>query len=217
MTTIEEFEKNYENFMVGSVDTMVSYLKEGDVFLDIGANTGLVSSKIYDRVKLGKLILIEPIKPYYEECIRKFSNKDNVEFYNIGFSDENGIKKFLCSEYNLGYNKIYEETMEIHPHFVEEIYCYRFSDWVGDRRIDFIKIDGSFIRNLHLNGDDQAFVKALADVAKQKQISTVAEMVEHEGVMTALQGLGIDFGQGYFFAPPQPDLPAVGWDKAFVH
>jgi hypothetical protein len=89
MTTIEEFEKNYENFMVGSVDTMVSYLKEGDVFLDIGANTGLVSSKIYDRVKLGKLILIEPIKPYYEECIRKFSNKDNVEFYNIGFSDEN--------------------------------------------------------------------------------------------------------------------------------
>jgi FkbM family methyltransferase len=141
MTTIEEFEKNYENFMVGSVDTMVSYLKEGDVFLDIGANTGLVSSKIYDRVKLGKLILIEPIKPYYEECIRKFSNKDNVEFYNIGFSDENGIKKFLCSEYNLGYNKIYEETMEIHPHFIEEIYCYRFSDWVADRRIDFIKID----------------------------------------------------------------------------
>ncbi len=94
---------------------------------------------------------------------------------------------------------------------------YSSFNYIRQLELDFIKIDGSFVRNLHLNGDDQAFVKALADVAKQKQISTVAEMVEHEAAMTALQGLGIDFGQGYFFAPPQPELPAEGWDKAFVH
>lgn len=94
---------------------------------------------------------------------------------------------------------------------------YSSFNYIRQLELDFIKIDGSFVRNLHLNGDDQAFVKALADVAKQKQISTVAEMVEHEAAMTALQGLGIDFGQGYFFAPPQPELPAVGWNKAFVH
>ena len=31
--------------------------------------------------------------------------------------------------------------MEIHPHFVEDIYCIKFSDWVKDRKINFIKID----------------------------------------------------------------------------
>jgi diguanylate cyclase (GGDEF)-like protein len=94
---------------------------------------------------------------------------------------------------------------------------YSSFNYIRQLELDFIKIDGSFVRNLHLNGDDQAFVKALADVAKQKNISTVAEMVEHEAAMTALQGIGIDFGQGYFFAPPQPELPAVGWEKSFVH
>ena len=139
--TIEEFELIYEKFMCGNVHTMIDCLTDGDTFVDIGANTGLVAKQIYDGVKLGKLILIEPIKPYYEECLRKFTGKDNVEVYNIGFSDVTGIKKFMCSEINLGYNKIYNETMEVHPHFVEDIYCVKFSDWVGDRDIDFIKID----------------------------------------------------------------------------
>ena len=139
--TIQEFEGIYEQFMCGNINTMVSYLKEGDTFVDIGANTGLVATRIFEKTKLGKLILIEPVKPYYEECLRKFAGNDIVEIYNIGFSDVPGIKKFMCSEINLGYNKIYNETMEIHPHFVEEIECIKFSDWVGDRRVDFIKID----------------------------------------------------------------------------
>ena len=139
--TIQEFEEIYEQFMCGNINIMTDCLKDGDTFVDIGANTGLVATRIFEKVKLGKLILIEPVKPYYEECLRKFGGNDIVEIYNIGFSDVPGIKKFMCSETNLGYNKIYNETMEIHPHFVEEIVCIKFSDWVGDRRVDFIKID----------------------------------------------------------------------------
>jgi FkbM family methyltransferase len=141
MMTIEDFERIYEPFMCGNVNTMIDYLKDGDVFVDIGANTGLVASKIYEKTNLDKLILIEPIKPYYEECVRKFESKENVEIVNIGFSDENGTKKILCSENNLGYNKIEKDGMEIHPHFVQEVECVKFSDWVGDRKVNFIKID----------------------------------------------------------------------------
>jgi EAL domain-containing protein (putative c-di-GMP-specific phosphodiesterase class I) len=70
---------------------------------------------------------------------------------------------------------------------------------------------------LHENEDDQVFVKALADIAKQKNISTVAEMVEHEAAMLALQRLGVDFGQGFYFAAPAAELPAEGWNKAFMN
>lgn len=94
---------------------------------------------------------------------------------------------------------------------------YSSFNYIRQLELDFIKIDGSFVRNLHLSNDDQAFVKALADVAKQKNISTVAEMVEHEAAMVALKGIGIDFGQGFFFAPPAAELQTAAWRKKFVN
>lgn len=94
---------------------------------------------------------------------------------------------------------------------------YSSFNYIRQLELDFIKIDGSFVRNLHLSDDDQAFVKALADVAKQKNISTVAEMVEHEAAMVALKNMGIDFAQGFFFAPPAAELPANGWNKQFMN
>jgi EAL domain-containing protein (putative c-di-GMP-specific phosphodiesterase class I) len=94
---------------------------------------------------------------------------------------------------------------------------YSSFNYIRQLELDFIKIDGSFIRNLHMSDDDQAFVKALADVAKQKNISTVAEMVEHEAAMIALRNMGIDFGQGFFFAPPAAELQSNAWNQKFLH
>lgn len=94
---------------------------------------------------------------------------------------------------------------------------YSSFNYIRQLELDFIKIDGSFVRNLHLSDDDQAFVKALADVAKQKNISTVAEMVEHEAAMIALKNMGIDFGQGFFFAPPSAELQTKKWGDEFLN
>ncbi|RYG61313.1 MAG: EAL domain-containing protein [Alphaproteobacteria bacterium] len=94
---------------------------------------------------------------------------------------------------------------------------YSSFNYIRQLELDFIKIDGSFVRNLHMNDDDQAFVKALADVAKQKNISTVAEMVEHEAAMIALRNMGIDFGQGFFFAPPSAELQSSTWNQKFLN
>ena len=92
---------------------------------------------------------------------------------------------------------------------------YSSFNYIRQLDLDFIKIDGSFIRNLHLNSDDHAFVKALSDIARQKNISTVAEMVEHAEAAEALKTLGIDFGQGYYFAEPQAQLQSSGWGAQF--
>lgn len=94
---------------------------------------------------------------------------------------------------------------------------YSSFNYIRQLDLDFIKIDGSFVRNLHLNDDDQAFVKALADVARQKNISTIAEMVEHEAAMIALRNMGVDFGQGFFFAPPAAELQSNVWNKKFLN
>ena len=86
---------------------------------------------------------------------------------------------------------------------------YSSLNYIRQLELDYIKIDGSFIRNLHNSPDDQVFVKAMADLAKQKNIATVAEMVEHEATVAVLNKLGIDFGQGFHFAPPAAELPEL--------
>ena len=73
-------------------------------------------------------------------------------------------------------------------------------------RADIIKIDGSFIRDIHNNNADQLFVKALVDVARGMGMRTIAEFVENEQVFQRVRNLGVDYVQGYYLGKPQLDL-----------
>ena len=83
---------------------------------------------------------------------------------------------------------------------------YSSFNYIKHLDIDFVKIDGSFIKNLNNSQDDRLFVKALTDMARAMQIQTVAEMVEDQSIVEHLRGIGIDFGQGYHFGKPKPEL-----------
>lgn len=69
--------------------------------------------------------------------------------------------------------------------------------------VDYVKIDGSLIRQLDKNNDDQVFVKALIEVAQTFGKKTVAEFVENEDILTLLKGFGIDYVQGYHIGKPK--------------
>jgi EAL domain-containing protein (putative c-di-GMP-specific phosphodiesterase class I) len=69
-------------------------------------------------------------------------------------------------------------------------------------RVDCIKIDGSFIRNIHSSTEDQLFVKALVDVARGMGIRTTAEFVENAEALHIVRSLGVDYAQGYFIGKP---------------
>lgn len=153
--TIEQYEKKYGTSICDNVEIISNCLNDNDILIDIGANTGLLSVKLLEKNPKVRFILFEPIKKYFDACVNKFGDKENVEVFNLGFSDENKKHKFYCSKLNYGYNKIFEDTMEIHPNFVEEIDCIRFSDWVGDREVNFIKIDAE--------GHDTNIIKGMYD------------------------------------------------------
>jgi diguanylate cyclase (GGDEF)-like protein/PAS domain S-box-containing protein len=70
--------------------------------------------------------------------------------------------------------------------------------------VDFLKIDGSFIRGVVTDAVDQAIVRAVLAVSQQMNIPTMAEYVENEGIRGYLAGLGIHYGQGYAIARPTP-------------
>ena len=70
--------------------------------------------------------------------------------------------------------------------------------------LDYIKIDGSFVTHIVTNELDQAVVKSVSEIAKVLNISTVAEFVETEEMVRTLQGLKIDYAQGYLYSKPAP-------------
>ncbi|MCP5424985.1 MAG: EAL domain-containing protein [Gammaproteobacteria bacterium] len=82
-------------------------------------------------------------------------------------------------------------------------------DYLKHIPVDYIKIDGSFVRNLHRSEVDRIFVNAIASLARGLNVATVAEFVENRETVDILLELGVPFGQGYFFAKPAPQFQIV--------
>lgn len=85
-----------------------------------------------------------------------------------------------------------------------------FSSFQYIRRlpIDFVKIEGMFVRNMLKDRRDMAFVKTLSILASEFGIQTIAEYIEDEDLLNAVHALGIDYAQGFHTGRPMPDLSA---------
>lgn len=68
--------------------------------------------------------------------------------------------------------------------------------------IDFLKIDGAFVRNVSSDKVDRAVVEAIQRVGRVMGIQTIAESVEDEAALRALTEIGVDFVQGRHVARP---------------
>jgi len=68
---------------------------------------------------------------------------------------------------------------------------------------EFIKIDGSLIKNLD-NEEYYEIVKFVNDFGKKFNIKTVAEFVENEKIVKILKEIGVDYYQGYYYCKPKP-------------
>lgn len=70
--------------------------------------------------------------------------------------------------------------------------------------VDYLKIDGSFVRELASDEASRLFVRSLCDVAKALNKHVIAEWVETPEVLALLKPLGVDFAQGHHLAYPKP-------------
>jgi diguanylate cyclase (GGDEF)-like protein/PAS domain S-box-containing protein len=68
--------------------------------------------------------------------------------------------------------------------------------------VDIVKIDGSFIRNLAENPDDQILVKALCEVARGFGKKTTAEFIETSATLSILESMNVDYAQGFLIGTP---------------
>lgn len=82
-------------------------------------------------------------------------------------------------------------------------------DYLKAFAVDFVKIDGKYVRDLDLGPRHKALLHGIAELTKKIGTAAIAEMIETEAQHAALREIGIGFGQGYLYGRPGP-LPGGG-------
>jgi EAL domain-containing protein (putative c-di-GMP-specific phosphodiesterase class I) len=98
------------------------------------------------------------------------------DFVQVGMS-------FAVDDVGAGYSGL-EAIASLHPHF--------------------LKIDMALVRNVHTSVINQAMVKAIVTLSRAIGATVIAEGIQSQAELDTLDGLGVDFGQGYFLAKPDP-------------
>lgn len=116
-----------------------------------------------------------------------FEITETVAAENLGFTKKfiGAIKKFGCKfsldDFGSGYSS----------------YSY-----LKNLNVDYLKIDGAFVKEIHNNKADVAIVKSMNEIAHSMGLQTIAEYVENNEIRSVLKEIGVDFCQGYGIEKP---------------
>jgi len=83
---------------------------------------------------------------------------------------------------------------------------YANFDYLLKLNADGVKIDGSLIKNILNNKNNEIIVKTIINFAKETNIKVIAEFVENKEIFEKLKSLGVDYFQGYYFSPPTKEI-----------
>ena len=187
-------------------------------FIEIAESLGLVQE--LDMRVVEKLLVHMHQHNLMGKKLRYFVNLSRVSI-----SDQNWIKRFIdmlsiskadpsqlvfeitetaaMSEIDVTLNFI-RKLKQMGSRFALDDFGAGFSSFYYLKRfeVDYLKIDGSFIRDLASDESSRVFVKALNDVARGMSKQVIAEWVETPEVLKLLQDMGAQYGQGYLFKQP---------------
>lgn len=71
-------------------------------------------------------------------------------------------------------------------------------------QVDYVKLDGTFTRNLVHDRVGQHLVQAMVETTRQSTLRTVAQFVSEEAAVDLVRSYGVDYAQGYFLGRPRP-------------
>jgi len=155
-----------------------------------------------------------------------------VNLSQVSISDQHWVRKFhsMLAASDVTHNQLVFEITEtaamsdvdVTQQFIRELkqlgcrfalddFGAGFSSFYYLKRfdVDYLKIDGGFIRDLNKDEDSRVYVEALCYVGKKLNKQVIAEGVEDPQILKILTEMGTVYGQGFLF-----DRPAPLWDQA---
>lgn len=185
----------------------------------------IVLAEKYNIIKSIDLIILEKAMKYKREV----DKKDNLIFsLNVSGTvlGNNSYFKMaleIIDKYKVGHDKIIFELTETEKikdlENLKEIILeykqkgikfalddfgsgYSTINYLKNIPVDFMKIDGSFIKDMNENHSNYYLVKSMVNIAKAYNMKTVGEFTENIEILSSLTSLGVDFAQGYHIGKP---------------
>ncbi len=159
--------------------------------------------------------------------------KDRKEEFSINLTIEDILNTdiqtyifLMLEKYKIGSRVVFEivesesiENFEEVEDFIVQIKSYNCKVAIDDfgtgysnfeylmkLKADYIKIDGSMIKDIDTSENAQIVVSTIVSFAKKMGIKTIAEFVENESILNKVKELGVDYSQGYYFSRPKRDI-----------
>ncbi|WP_099188326.1 EAL domain-containing protein [Tepidibacter mesophilus] len=180
-----------ENNLISNLDLMVikkamEYKNDMDKEDKIKLSINASGKDLNDSEFLPKVVhLADQYKIKYENIIFEITETQNID--NI-----DSLVKTIYSFKELGFT------------FSIDDFGTGFSSMQYLKRIpaDYLKIDGSFIKDINEKEENLYIVKSIANMAKAFKMQTIAEFVENEEILNTIKELKIDYAQGYYIGKP---------------
>ncbi len=174
--------KLYEKMMKIMLDKSLKNLEDKDIELSINLSYEDISNESF------KQTIYKKIKkhPKAKNIIFEILESDFIEDFSIVEEFTKYIRTFGCKiaidDFGSGYSSM-ENILKLKP--------------------DFIKIDGSLIKNIDTSNESKIIVKNIINMAKDLNAKTIAEYVHSKEVYDITRELGVDYLQGFYLAEPK--------------
>jgi diguanylate cyclase (GGDEF)-like protein len=147
-------------------------------------------------------ILDEDTVAFIKEQIRLYDVQEQIIFEileSVGIENYSEVLSFIEEMKLLGCSFAIDDFGSGYSNF----------DHLLQLKIDYIKIDGSLIRNLHTDTNAISIIEAIVHFAHKRQLICIAEFVHNAQVHDIVKELGIDRSQGFYLGEPRSDTMSV--------
>ena len=134
--------------------------------------------------------------------IRKVISSAGVDLtkFTIEITETTAVTDFSTAR------KFLDDMREFGCKFALDDFGVGFASFAQLRKLgfDYVKIDGTFIRDIENSEMDARFVRGIVEVVRGTGGQTIAEFVGSEATTKILTQIGVDFGQGFYLGKPKP-------------
>ena len=142
------------------------------------------------------------ISSYIIEMLKEYNIASKVVFEIVeseGIQDFTYVNNFIDRVKELGCKIAIDDFGSGYSNF----------EYLIKLNADYIKIDGSLIKDILVNKNNQEIVITIVDFAKRQGFKTIAEFVSSKEIFEKVKELGIDYAQGYYISEPKPDILTI--------
>ncbi|MDD2895733.1 MAG: EAL domain-containing protein [Aliarcobacter sp.] len=139
------------------------------------------------------------ISSYIIEMLKKYNIASKVVFEIVeseGIEDFSQVNSFIDTVRSLGCKIAIDDFGSGYSNF----------EYLIKLNADYIKIDGSLIKDILVNKNNEEIVITIVDFAKRQGFKTIAEFVSSKEILDRVKELGIDYAQGYYICEPKPEI-----------